>query len=150
MNFFPTNLTNFYPNLKAIWISYSNVSSLCSRDLRQLTQLRFLYIHSGGITHMSAGLFANNKHLEYFGIRANPIHHVDVGTFSSLENLHTLYFVENSCFTGNVFNDTKLICGLVEQLERKCRNLEIASECEVERKKSIRYPMMRFREDGWF
>ncbi|KAG5667548.1 hypothetical protein PVAND_015527 [Polypedilum vanderplanki] len=151
MNFFPSNLTNFYPYIKAIWISYSNLSSLCSYDMEKLTQLKLLYIHSGKIAHLSSDLFANNKELEYIGIRANPIHHIDFGTFSNLKNLHTLFFVDNSCFSGNVYYNKNLIDDIVKKVENKCQNKEFKSECEEKSEKLlVKYPMMNFHSDGKF
>lgn len=123
LNFFPRNLEKFFNNLKTVYITASNISTLTKDDLQSLGgQLeKLLLFHNGKLEVLVADVFDYSPNLKQIDLIFNAIKYVERGTFGKLQKLTYLRFYANTCHNSDSFND---VVNLIADIERKCTNVE--------------------------
>lgn len=72
--YFPHGLKKKFPNVKAISLVHLEITSLDEHDLEEFgSNLKFLKILRGNLTHLSPDLFKYNRNIEYVAIEETPL-----------------------------------------------------------------------------
>jgi hypothetical protein len=71
INYFPSGLTNFFPNLKGIGVVGCGLLEISREDLRGLEGLEYIYLHSTKIQSLPEDLFVGMTKLQEISIIRN-------------------------------------------------------------------------------
>ncbi|XP_070504998.1 leucine-rich repeat-containing protein egg-6-like [Chironomus tepperi] len=123
IHYFPTELNEFFENLKSIRIKKSQLKRLREEDLEPFWDLRLLCLSNNNIERLEGNVFKHNKKLEYLSLDVNTIHVVDVGTFDHLAVLKSLLFRGNPCHSDLAFYNPKGVIKLAGVIGDKCKDL---------------------------
>lgn len=119
LGFFPKNLGNFFPDLEFLAIWSSGLQEVSREDLSPFKDLRVLSFYGNKIEFLEKNLLKENKKLEYIGLGQNKINSIGGRIFNHLENLHTLHFDGNVCFSRQVASADE-IGDMIEELNENC------------------------------
>jgi hypothetical protein len=97
LEFFPQNLENFFPNLKAIDLEGCSITSISGDDLKPFESLEQLSLDDNKLTQLPVNLFANNLLLKRIDLEGNSIMHVALNIFQDLKELQTVFMRHNTC-----------------------------------------------------
>ncbi|KAL7024642.1 hypothetical protein ACKWTF_013144 [Chironomus riparius] len=122
MHYFPTELNEFFDNLKSIRIRNSQLKRLREEDLEPFSDLRLLCLSNNNIERLDSDVFKRNKRLEYLSLDINSIHVVNSGAFDSLNVLKSLLFRGNPCHSDLAFYSRNNVVKLVDSIESKCKD----------------------------
>jgi hypothetical protein len=114
-------LETYFPNLKTITISRSNLSSISSNDL-QYPKLLYFKVYTNKLTTIDGNLFENNPNLVYIDFDENQIQHVGYDLLTGLNDLKEIDFRNNPCINKRARNQTE-IQELNRQLPLSCSSL---------------------------
>lgn len=120
---FPKGLDKFFPNLKAIRIDNSTLTSITSADLAPWPNLTFFSVDENYITTLDGDLFKNSLKLESINFKYNAIRHVGLNLLSNLNELQSVDFRNNPCI--DMMNS---ISQLKTQLIKQCPPLSKPKE----------------------
>jgi Leucine rich repeat len=123
-HYLPQGFTNFFPNIKSIYLRNSQLKSLCSFDLLEYRNVLTVYFHSNHLTTLPSHLFKNNVHLKLMYFNNNRLKFIHENIFDDLPALERAYFNNTICagatLEGTVRND------VIYVVEKK-----ILKECQV-------------------
>lgn len=121
VNYFPTNLESFFPNLTFIRIDLSNLTEIKMEDLKPFSNLTTLEMQFNKIKVIDANLFSNHPMLKDINFDFNSIEKIGRGAFSGLNDLRLLKLSFNECLTGPFFaKNHKDVLNLIKTVEDKC------------------------------
>lgn len=92
VNFVPQNISKFFPNLKALWLSNVNLKSLVKENLANLPDLKYLYIAMNDLKTLRKDVFENNPKLYYISMHNNDIEYIENGIIDGLESLYAVLY----------------------------------------------------------
>jgi hypothetical protein len=124
VNFFPRNITKFFPNIATIFINWADLQEIQKEDLKPFgRKLKNLWLGSNKIRVIEGDLFYFSPNLERIDLSRNKIIHIDSRAFDVLEKLHSLWVNTNPCTSNDNqawYNHSKVlqIIGDVE----KCKD----------------------------
>ncbi|XP_070491072.1 uncharacterized protein [Chironomus tepperi] len=123
MKYFPRNLENFYPNLKAIAIFNGRIKEIDQMNLKPFPMLLELNLNNNDIEILDENLFFYNPLLEYVEFSKNKIYFIGLRIFDELKMLTVLKLEMTACIDEieETVNKTKKIINNVKQ---KCSNLD--------------------------
>lgn len=125
---FPRGIENFFPNLEAIYIGNSSITSLSGDELEPFGNLFWLsFSRNADFERIPGNLFNSNPLMRHIQFYDNNIKHVGVNLFSSLTNLIFLDFRFNYCVHKWVSNNTAEIQVLINHLSTNCTDIEITT-----------------------
>lgn len=125
-NFFPKNLTNFFPNVEVLHIENTKIKFLNSDDLKPFIKLTSLTITGNKIEKISSDLFKYTQNLKDLDLDENQIKIIESGTFNGLKKLNFFYIQNNPCTKDTKEIQTHAqnrndVIQLIAKVEEKCR-----------------------------
>lgn len=97
LQYIPSNLAFFFPNLTGITIVNSKLQRLVSDDLRPFFNLNLLRVSKNPITELFADSFRYNSKLLVIDMSSNKIRGVGKNLLLTLSKLVSVYFTKNEC-----------------------------------------------------
>lgn len=86
MEFFPTNLYEFFPNIASIEFGNNSISSVRNDHLNSLPNLWYLGLAHNRISSLDSNLFSGLSSLQYVILAVNQITSIDSNLFASLKS----------------------------------------------------------------
>lgn len=121
VNFFPLQLSNFFPNLEIIYFLKNTLSEILSSDLEQFGGKLVRFVFSGNdIEVLQANLFKFNPNIEVIFLDHNNIKHIEDGAFAGMPKLERLYLNNNPCINDGTFDKSLEV--LISEAEFKCKD----------------------------
>lgn len=105
---FPSRIEDFFPNILAMQVFQTNLSSISAPELEPFKQLLVLVFEVCNITSLDGDVFSYNKNLRVVGIEQNPLASVGYGLFDNLYDLELALFGENDCIDFRAFERGQL------------------------------------------
>lgn len=110
----PRNIHTFFPNLLLIrWVS-GNLKTVSADDLLPFPNLTGFSVWINKIESIEGNLFEHTPKLKWIDFQSNRITNVGPGIFDNLDQLRTIYFVQNYCIDQNAFTLQE-----IEELKQK-------------------------------
>jgi Leucine rich repeat len=119
MKFLPSNLHNFFPNLSALIIDSTQLTSIARIDLENFEHLQLLFIGNNKIDELNGDLFHGNPHVEWITYINNFTKRISADIFDALPNVHFVSFLRNSCVNYKAANVAE-IENLKAIISRQC------------------------------
>lgn len=127
--FIPTNLANFFPNLKGITFN-SPLLRLSSNDLKPFSTLIGFDNWYGQFTSIDGDLFQNAKRIQRITIEYGKLQNVGENLLNGLNELRRAYFRGNSCISLYADNSQQ-ISELKQNLLSQCPPLKCSLRCSL-------------------
>lgn len=121
LNFLPTGVASFFPNLKAIWSESTQISKVSRTDFAPFPQLIQVHFYDHKIESLYSDLFSSNLIVQHISFGANPLLYIGEGTFSSLSALKSLYLERSLCYGGFAINNRTAVLELIPNVNNACR-----------------------------
>lgn len=115
----PSNLADFFPNLKGIQLYSVEFAKISMEDLRPFPKLEFLNLATNLLTSLPGDLFKFNPNLKLLYVYSNDLVTVGQGVLDGLNFLANVDFTLNPCINLNG-QTTEKIEILKEELLQKC------------------------------
>ena len=96
-NRLPSNIENFFPNLKGIEFFNGSLTTIFSGDLKPFPHLRDLYIRFNLLVTIDGDLFKHTRSIKTLLFDNNLIEHIGENLLTGLEELNTIGFTKNRC-----------------------------------------------------
>lgn len=123
VNFFPLQLSIFFPNLERVEIKNSNLLEVQSSDLRQFRgNLDEIWLDNNQLEVLEANLFKFNPNLNEIHLNNNKIKHIEDGAFNGLKKLQSLFLRGNPCVDNFVWGNKTELLSFIPEVERKCKD----------------------------
>jgi hypothetical protein len=84
---FPRNLMKFFPNLKAITMTFCGLRQISKHDFEGCDKLELLNLDNNYVQTLSADLFTNTPNIQMISLQSNCISFVHEWTFQYTKNL---------------------------------------------------------------
>lgn len=125
--FFPRAIENFFPNLEAISIWNSNISTLNGDELNPFKNLSWLsFTFSPNLEKIPGNLFKSTPLMKHISFQSNNIKHVEEGLFGSLPKLIFLDFHQNYCVDRNA-SGIAAVRSLIAHLNNNCTGIDVTT-----------------------
>lgn len=136
----PTNLEEFFPNLKGVDFSNSELLMISSADLKVLPNIVWFRVWKNQIISIDSDLFKHNPDLQYIDFDANWLQNVGFNLLGELRNLRLVEFNQNPCIS--TFASTPMaIYDLNIQLSISCPPLDTTTtELITQRPTTTQFP----------
>lgn len=108
LEFLPTGIEKFFPNLEKIEISDSGLKNLTQNSLKNLTKLRFLILNNNKLEDIDSNPFEFNNKIEKVDLSGNQIKIFQVGSLKVLKHLKKLDLSNNLCINETADNPFEL------------------------------------------
>lgn len=103
----PSNLNNFFPNLKGIYM-YSQSSSPSANDLKPFSNLLWFSSNFGDLTSIDGDLFQHSKKLQGFEFHTIKLENVGENLLSGLNSLRRAKLTYNTCINFDADTPQKI------------------------------------------
>jgi hypothetical protein len=123
INEFPSNISNFFPNLTGLLWSVMNLTTISESDLKPFPKLIALTIYGNKFLSLDANLFQSTPKLVRIDFSLNSIRNVGSDLLSNLDDLVAANFQANSCVGFNA-NNRQQVEELKVLLRDQCPSLE--------------------------
>jgi hypothetical protein len=144
INYFPSGLSDFFPNLEAIFIYNGRLIEVHQSDLRTFTTLRLLSLWQNNITFLEKDLFKYNTELEWIEIHDNKITSIYPTVFDRLEKLTGLHVFGNECVTaGSVGGNREKVLALIEDVKKQCSDFDWQNFLKINK---VEHDLIEFRQ----
>lgn len=126
VNFLPSGIENFFPNLEGIWIHNSKLKSINKLNIKPFPKLKQLYLPNNDVEVLDDDIFEVNPELIYINFRNNKLKVIGRHIFNRLANLKTVIFINNTCIDSDasVESNKTEIAKLIGELINKCQSSE--------------------------
>ena len=91
-NFFPQQISKFFPNIEAIAIQNSKLKDLTRNDLKSFPKLKSLSLFGNELRTLEFGIFDGNLKLEMLSIYDNKIEAIGSEILEPLKGLKKAFF----------------------------------------------------------
>lgn len=108
IDFIPTDMNRFFPNLEGILFNECPIRSFSREDLRPFPRLRDFSIHRGELTTVSGDVFQHAPGLQFANLGRNSIANVGPGIFQGTPRLVEARFNNNWCINTQARNRAAL------------------------------------------
>jgi hypothetical protein len=110
----PKNIASFFPNLKALSFTGSQIGVLTNSDLENLPELQLFMVRQNRIVSVDGDFFKNNLKLQYIDFFTNQIKTVGENLIGNIKSLIKVDFGYNPCVnrtaeTAQQFSDLNLL-----------------------------------------
>lgn len=95
IEYFPTNIESFFPNIKVLDFSYNFISDISNHHLAPFPHLEILNLHTNRITSLDSNLLSGLETMKSISFWANDIKHV--GHDFVLPSTGEIFFNSNPC-----------------------------------------------------
>jgi len=126
INYFPSGLEKFFPNLKGIVISHSGLKEVHQSDLQPHSKLTYLSLPYNEIQIIDDDLFDSNLDMEMIFLQENQIFFIGSTTFDNLPGLVTLNLKENTCINKETKYNREAVMDIIKNVKNQCDNQEIS------------------------
>lgn len=117
LNFFPLNISNFFPNLESLSASRTKIENISRKDLQILPKLKEFIFNDNKLKFLDdTHLFDDMPLLAQISFNNNPIIHVASNLFKNLRGLKFLHFYKSKCLAKGANNRQEVIDLTVELL----------------------------------
>lgn len=96
-HYLPANIEEFFPDLKAFWVSNTGLKEIKPCHLSAYKNLREFHVDNCLIEVVESDLFINNPKLEYVSFQSNKIKYVAENVLKPLMPIIQIYFNDNHC-----------------------------------------------------
>lgn len=103
VNYFPTNIHSFFPNLNFIRVISSSLKSIVQADLKPFTKLEKFSAEDNDLVELDSDLFEGNTELRWIQFWNNNLNLIGENIFTPLEKLEFAEFSSNQCIDFNVW-----------------------------------------------
>lgn len=97
MEFVPTNIKAFFPNIKVLMFQNNAISSISNSYLMTFPNLEYLSLHTNKLTSLDSNLLSGLNSMKFVTFSVNSIKHV--GHDFVLPNTSRIYFNSNKCIS---------------------------------------------------
>jgi hypothetical protein len=94
----PSDLGNYFPNLRALDIAETNLNSISRNVLSQFLYLNILMLQYNNFITLDANLFASNRQLRHLTITYNGVRHIGANLLKDLVYLQTVH-ISDGCIS---------------------------------------------------
>jgi len=126
VHFFPQDLDNYFPNLKAIWIENCGLKEITQSDLKSFPHLVNCYMPKNSLIMIDEGLFDFNPKLEFVGFGDNDIVHIHPNVFDNLSKLRYFWFNNVPCINKSIDDSRADVLTVLKEVKLKCVSFEVA------------------------
>lgn len=112
---FPSEINNFFPNLKSIDIFDCKMEKICRDDIKDFQHLEKIKIESNNIKYLPGNLFEFSPKITHFSFADNNISKIGQQLLDPLDHLIDADFTRNK---GLNYHYYKNITGNLEQLKK--------------------------------
>lgn len=123
----PRDLERFFPNLVALRLQWTGLTTLSSEELAPWPNLEYLDVSINDIEELDADLFQYSPKLRWISFEGNSILKVGIGLLSSLNELTYINFLNNPCINVQAYTP-ELIENLQQQLLTQCQSVDTTEE----------------------
>lgn len=117
----PQGLKKFFPSLKELEISKTNLSEIKQSSLEEFgMDLEKISLWFNKISKISKKSFQSTSNLTEIILWGNLIEKVERGAFDGLKNLEVLDLDENICTNAYVYYDKEEVLNLIKEIYREC------------------------------
>ncbi|KAG5669501.1 hypothetical protein PVAND_017388 [Polypedilum vanderplanki] len=123
LSFFPKGFSEFFPNIKAIFIAFSSIETLYGDELNEFPQLKYLDFWHSNLTTISSRLFENTPKIIFIEISSTNLKQVghDLFTPLNITQLQWIDFTNNRCINKRVMNGSEnTINSFINDLRKRC------------------------------
>lgn len=125
IEYLPQNLSNFFPNIKAVYLWNTQLKEIHQDDFKPFgKKLEIILIYSNLIEYLEENVFAYNKNLRYVYLDSNRIKFIHENVFDNLKKLKTLWVHGNDCTIGDdvmyTDNNRDEVLRIVLKIREKC------------------------------
>ena len=117
----PDGIDTYFPQLKALIIIRSELTTITSEDFKKLTNLEFLNLNNNKIEVLEENLFKFNPKLAHILMIQNRIRIIDSSAFLDLNQLTSLDLSGNICIK-NLANNQIGVLMMINKLKLSCWN----------------------------
>lgn len=119
-HYLPLNIDEFFPSLKAFWVTGTGLKEIKSCHLKSYVNLREFHIENCAIEVIESDLFIHNPKLEYVSLHSNKIKYVENNVIQPLSKSIHIDFNKNLCVDLKSNNDAQFR-QLEHILEANCK-----------------------------
>lgn len=101
----------------------SKLKYLDKSDMRDFTNLRYLYLYNNVLEFLQSDVFRHNTQLEYISFYANRLMHIGSKVLNDLPRLRTAYFNKNICIDKQAVSSEKEISELRLEIAERCSDI---------------------------
>jgi hypothetical protein len=127
IKYFPRGVENYFKDIKAIAIIFSNLTQIHQDDLKPFSKLAVLDLFSNLLQVLEDGLFDFNPDLQRIDLSYNKIFHIAPKVFDHLSKLSDLLLSSNSCIDMFTNNSTEKVKEIIRASKAQCINSEYPS-----------------------
>lgn len=127
INFIPTGLENFFPNLTLVAIVKSNLKEIRRHDLQSFPNLRALWLPYNDIEVIEWHLFDLTPHLRQLILTENRLRHINLDAFALVTQLEHLDLLANPCI-NMLASSSDEVTELLRNVKETC-----TLECDCEK-----------------
>lgn len=120
IKYFPRKIQSLFPNLIGLSFMDTNITEIHREDLESFPKLIRLNLADNSISVLESDLFVHNTNLKIVGFNNNKITHVDSHVFMPLNNLISLHFVGNTCYSGEAKDNRLKVLFLIWNIQMEC------------------------------
>lgn len=121
---FPSELAEFFPNLKLIFIYDCGMMRICKEDLKGFTKLEKLMINRNNITYLPGDLFEFTPNISLISFVDNKISKIGEIIFDKLDNLVEVDFARNTKISFRYREGRTCLKKLKRIIRENCKPLE--------------------------
>lgn len=119
LEFLPSGIEKFFPNIEKIRISHSGLTNLTQNNLKNFSNLRILILNNNKLEHLDSDVFEFNNKIEEIDLSENQLKDLRVESLKVLKNLKKLDLSNNACINQTAEN----------QLELKRLKIKLSENC---------------------
>ena len=119
LNFFPSNIENFLPNLEVLKIVSSGLKILSQGNFETFADLKLVDLSDNEIESLDEDLFTFNPALKHILLDSNKIKNIAANIFEPLHGLESVSLKNNDCIDDS-WSKPEDIADLKTKLEEKC------------------------------
>lgn len=119
LTFLPSNIDEFFPNLRVIQMINTNLKSLISDDLKPFPRLEAIGFYNNQIETLDGDLFEHTPLLQHINFAGNSLTNVGPNIFTPVPLLRQMHLSGNLC-TQEIANSTSEVLRMSLRLRYQC------------------------------
>ena len=123
MTYFPRGVTRFFHNIVAVHAGMNRLKFLEKDDLKEFTEMRFLYLYTNLLEVLQSDVFQYTQALEYVSFYNNRLMHIGSKILLPLVKLKTAYFNKNICIDKQAVSSEQGISEIRLEIAERCSDI---------------------------
>lgn len=123
VNFIPSGIAKFLPQLEGIQIQNSKLKSVSRDDLKFFTNLKEIMFYENDIEKLDNDVFSSNLELIFVHFENNKLKVIGENILGPLKKLQKAYFRGNNCINLNADNEIQKL-ELKHEFRENCPTIE--------------------------